>query len=286
MTLGELLKSQRQQLERAGVPGAESDLQWIAGSVTRFNRVQLMINREFVLPPEQAEQIKAMVERRCRREPLQYILGNQSFMNLKLRTDSRALIPRPETELLAEHCIRLIKKDYPRFAPFRLLDIGTGTGALALGIAKAASNVRAVGVDISPDALELAKENCGLCGLEERVTFLQSDLFSAVEGQVFDGIVSNPPYIPTRVVPELMPEVSRFEPHIALDGGEYGMDFYQRIIPQAAYFLKSGGFIALEAEHFQFDAIKELFAQTGAFTPAACMADYEGRNRLCSAKKL
>lgn len=286
MILGELIVQQRQRLERAGVPGAGADIQWIVGAATRFNRVQLAINREFILPPEQTKQIIAMVDRRCAREPLQYILGNQSFMNIKLKTDKRALIPRPETELLAEQCITLIRRDYPRFAPFRLLDIGTGTGALALGIAKSATNVRATAVDISTDALSLAAENCAACGLEDRVTLLHSDVYSAVQGETFHGIVSNPPYIPTKVVSELMPEVSKHEPTIALDGGEYGYEYYVRIIPEAPEYLEPGGFLALEAEHFQFPYILELIDKTKAFTPAVCVADYEGHHRLCWAKRL
>lgn len=286
MTLDELIKQQRGLLEEAGVHGANADLQWIVSAVTHFNRVQLMINREFLLPEKQIEQIRQMVQRRCNREPLQYILGSQDFMNLKLKTDKRALIPRNETELLAEQCVLLIKRDYPRMKPFRLLDIGTGTGALALGIAKAASNVRAIGVDISEDALSLARENCASCKLEERVSFIQSDIFSAVQGEVFDGIVSNPPYIPSKVVDELMPEVRDYEPRIALDGGEYGFDFYVAIINNAAKHLCSGGFIAFEAEHFQFDYIREVLRQTGEFTQTVCVADYSGQNRICWAKKL
>ncbi len=286
MTLDQLIKEQKSKLDQAGVSGASADLQWIVGAVTHFNRVQIMINRELILSEQQVQKIREMVQRRCEREPLQYILGTQDFMNLKLKTDKRALIPRNETELLAEQCILLIKRDYPRLKPFKLLDIGTGTGALALGIAKAASNVRAVGVDISHDALCLAKENCALCKLEERVTFLHSDIFSAVEDETFDGIVSNPPYIPSKVVDELMPEVKDHEPRIALDGGEYGFDFYVAIIKDAAKHLNSGGFIAFEAEHFQFYYIRELLKQTGQFTQGVCVADYSGQNRICWAKKL
>ena len=286
MTLDQLLREQGNKLEAAGVSGAEADLHWIVGAVTHFNRVQLIINKEFILPQKQIDQIRQYVDRRCKREPLQYILGSQYFLNLKLKTDKRALIPRPETELLAELCISMIKREYPRFKEFRLLDIGTGTGALALGIAKAASNVRAIGVDISYEALSLARENCRACKLEERVELRYSDIFSGVENEMFDGIVSNPPYIPSKVVDELEPEVKDYEPRLALDGGEYGFDFYYRIITNAARYLKSGGFIALEAEHFQFDPIRDLLKKTEQFTQGVCISDYSGQSRICWAKKL
>ena len=286
MTLDQLMTEQKQRLKEAGIPTPETDIQWIVGAVTHFNRVQLMINRDFIMPQKQVEQISGFVDRRCKREPLQYILGNQDFMNLKLKTDKRALIPRPETELLAEQCILLIKRDYKSLKEFRLLDIGTGTGALALSIAKAARNVQALGVDIRSDALSLAEENRTACKLEDRVSFRHSDIYSGVENEIFNGIVSNPPYIPSRVVDELAPEVKDHEPRLALDGGEYGFDFYQRIITDAAKHLTSGGFIALEAEPVQFDPIRRLLDSTGAFTQGVGISDYSGQNRICWAKKL
>ena len=182
MTLHEVMLAGRNKLREAGVNSPEADIQWIVCAVTHFNRVQLAINKEQLLTPAQVEKIKEWVKRRCAREPLQYILGNQSFMNIKVMTDKRALIPRPETEILAERAINLIRKDYPRFERFELLDLCTGTGVLALAIAKKCTNVYATASDISPEALSLAKENIALCQLEERVSLAQGDLFEAVQG--------------------------------------------------------------------------------------------------------
>jgi len=273
-------------LEEAQVPDAGVDILWIIGAVTKFNRVQMSINRDFILPKEQIDQIKELIERRKKREPLQYILGSQFFMDLKLNTDKRALIPRNDTEILAQQAITLIRKDYPRFAPFHLLDIGTGTGALALAIAHRCSNVIATAVDISPEALSLAQENTKLNLLEERVELLQSNLFSALKGRKFHGIVSNPPYIPTHTIDSLMPEVALFEPHVALDGGEYGFDFYQRIIEEAGEYLYDGGFLALEATHFQFFPIADLLSSHKEFSPINLIADYGGSHRACWTKKI
>lgn len=284
MTVGEIIKKGRAELEKAQVPDAAVDILWIVGAVTRYNRVQLSINRDIILSEEMVQKIQEYIERRKKREPLQYILGSQYFMNIKLKTDRRALIPRSETEILAQQAITLIRKDYPRFSPFYLLDIGTGTGAIALSIAHSCTNVYATAVDISADALDLAKENAKLNQLEDRVEFLQSDLFSALEGKKFHGIVSNPPYIPTHTIDSLMPEVAQYEPHIALDGGEFGFDFYEKIISCAGEYLYDGGFLALEASHFQFFPIADRLAEQKGFGPINLVADYSGSHRVCWVK--
>lgn len=286
MTLHEVMLAGRNKLRQAGVPNPETDIQWIVGAVTHFNRVQLSINKEQVLSESQVEKIKEWVSRRCTREPLQYILGSQSFMNIKIITDRRALIPRPETELLAEQAITLIRKDYPRFERFELLDLCTGTGVLALAIAKKCTNVYAAASDISPEALSLARENIELCQLGDRVRPVCGDLFEAVKGRRFHGIVTNPPYIASNVIDTLMPEVSRFEPRIALDGGQYGFDFYQRILTQAGDYLYKGGFLAMEAEHFQFFPIRDLLEKLDCFSEPTFITDYEGMHRVCYVKRL
>ena len=260
MRLEEVIKRQGEYLERAAVPEGRTDAEWIISAVTGLGRVRLRLEKDAVLTQEQCEETERLCARRAQREPLQYILGTQSFMSLELHTDARALIPRPETELLGEYCVQ------------------------ALGIAAQAGNVRAVGADISREALTLAAENCALCGLEDRVSFVRSDLFSSVEGQ-YDAIVSNPPYIPSKVILSLEPEVRSYEPKLALDGGETGTEIYARLIPQAAQRLKTGGFLALEAEEFEFDAIERMFDDTGCFENFRTFCDYSGQKRFCSAKR-
>ena len=286
MTLHEVMLAGRNKLRQAGVPNPETDIQWIVCAITHFNRVQRAINKEQVLSPAQVENIKEWVARRCTREPLQYILGNQSFMNIKVLTDKRALIPRPETEILAERAINLIRKDYPRFEKFELLDLCTGTGVLALAIAKKCTNVHAVASDISEEALSLAKENIELCQLNDRVELACGDLFEAVKGRRFHGIVTNPPYIASNVIDTLMPEVSKYEPRIALDGGQYGFDFYQRILTQAGDYLYPGGFLAMEAEHFQFFPIRDLLEKLDIYSEPTFITDFEGMHRVCYVKRL
>lgn len=284
MRLEEVIKRQGEYLERAAVPEGRTDAEWIISAVTGLGRVRLRLEKDAVLTQEQCKETERLCARRAQREPLQYILGTQSFMSLELHTDARALIPRPETELLGEYCVQEIKRAYGEKRPVLLLDMCTGSGALALGIAAQAGNVRAVGADISREALTLAAENCALCGLEDRVSFVRSDLFSSVEGQ-YDAIVSNPPYIPSKVILSLEPEVRSYEPKLALDGGETGTEIYARLIPQAAQRLKEGGFLALEAEDFEFDAIERMFDDTGCFENFRTFCDYSGQKRFCSAKR-
>ena len=282
MTLAQKIRQWSSELAQAGAPDAKADAEWIASEVMGLNRVQLALARDTVPTQEQEQRMEEYLARRKRREPLQYILGSQCFMDLKLKTDARALIPRPETELLAQRCVQAVRK--AKKQRFRLLDIGTGTGALALAIADACPSVQAAGVDISADALSLARENAEKCGLSERVELLQSDLFSALDGREFDGIVSNPPYIPSHVIDSLEPEVALYEPRLVLDGGIQGYDFYERIIAQAPKHLCSGGFLALEAEPFQFARLSRLMKEAG-FTESEPILDYAAEVRACIAIK-
>lgn len=282
MTLAQKIGKWSSELAQAGVPDARADAEWIASGVMGLNRVQLALARDTVLTQEQEQRIEECLVRRKRREPLQYILGSQCFMDLELKTDARALIPRPETELLAQRCVQAVRE--AKKQRFCLLDIGTGTGALALAVADACPSVQAVGADISTDALSLARENAERCRLSERAEFLQSDLFSALNGREFDGIVSNPPYIPSHVIDSLEPEVALYEPRLALDGGKQGYDFYERIIVQAPKHLCSGGFLAFEAEPFQFARISRLMAESG-FTEPELILDYAAEPRACIAIK-
>lgn len=282
MTLAQKIKQWRSELAQAGVPDAKADTEWIVSEIMDLNRVQLALACDTVLTQRQEARIEECLARRKRREPLQYILGSQSFMDLELTTDARALIPRPETELLAERCVQAVRETKKQ--RFCLLDIGTGTGALALSIINACAEALAVGVDISADALSLARENAEKCGLSARTELLQSDLFSALDGREFDGIVSNPPYVPSHVIDALEPEVALYEPRLALDGGKQGYDFYERIIVQAPKHLCSGGFLALEAEPFQFARIFRLMEEAG-FTEPEPIFDYAGEARACIAIK-
>jgi len=202
---------------------------------------------------------------RCKRgEPLQYIIGQWDFMGHTLRTDSRALIPRPETELLVEEALAFIEPG------MTVLDLCTGSGCIAIAIAGTGEyNVTAV--DISADALELAKKN----GEGFGINFIQSDLFSEVEGK-FDVIISNPPYITSAEMEMLSSTVLEYEPHLALHGGEDGMDIYRKLIPESLDFLKPNGVLFLEIGPA---AVKNIMLEAG-FKNVQMKQDYAGLNRI------
>jgi release factor glutamine methyltransferase len=198
------------------------------------------------------------IARRLRHEPIQYITGQQEFFGLQLKVTTATLIPRPETEHLVEGVLERISADQP----VRILDIGTGTGAIALALAAHLPQAEITAIDLSAEALEVARENAAAHGLEARVRFLQSDLLTGLpqkdQTAAFDAIVSNPPYIPESDRAELHPQVRDYEPALALFAGNLGLDIYGRLIPQAHTALKPGGLLALEIGHGQKDALAVL----------------------------
>ena len=217
-----------------------------------------------------------LVNRRGQGEPLQYVMGKWDFMGQTLRTDSRALIPRPETELLVEEALNFLRQSRITCGPPRVLDLCTGSGCIAAAIAGAGEyNVTAV--DISADALALAKENGQGLGIK----FIKSDLFTEIAGR-FDLIVSNPPYITTREMTELDPMVLNYEPRLALHGGQDGMDIYRKLIPESLKFLQPGGALFLEIGPA---AVMDIMTAAG-FIDVQIKNDYAGLPRIIWGKKM
>ena len=217
--------------------------------------------------------LRELVRRRAQREPLQHLLGTVEFLGLTLKTDARALIPRPETEQL---CEMLAAADCA-WKGGRIADVGTGSGCIALALAHALPDARVTGLDAADNALALARENADRCGLTARVTFAKSDLLSAAEAP-FDLIVANLPYIPTGELAALQPEVQR-DPRAALDGGADGLDLIRRLLPQAAAKLRSGGTLALEVGLDQSVILSSEFPAHG-FRDARILKDLQGRERF------
>ncbi|MFA5059862.1 MAG: peptide chain release factor N(5)-glutamine methyltransferase [Candidatus Omnitrophota bacterium] len=240
--------------------------------------------RDVDLTQNQEEQLSKIQDRRKSGEPLQYILGRTTFLNTELLVDARVLIPRPETELLVE---ALIKKSRSFKRDLRILDIGTGSGNIAIALAKNIPNAFLTAVDISLDALDLAKVNAQLNGVSDKINFTQSDLFSGLEQEAisekFDIIVSNPPYIKKEDIGRLPADVRR-EPVIALDGGEDGLEFYRRIIAHAQGFLNPGGFLALEMGDGQKFFLEKIFAQHKNFQVTEFIKDYVNTDRIIIAE--
>lgn len=248
-------------------------------SILDCSRASLYTER-ISLNSKQSEKFSQALSLRAQGLPLQYILGETEFFGLKFKVDSRVLIPRPETEILVE--IALKQPAARSLQPTSdILELGTGSGCIAISLAKFLPQVKITAVDISSDALSAAKENALLNGVEERINFVQSDLFGSPElsGRSYGLIVSNPPYIPAKDIKGLQREIS-YEPRIALDGGSDGLDFYRRIIAEAPQFLKNDGLLIIEMGYNQFSEIKNIFEKTGNFEIIEVVKDYNSIDRV------
>jgi len=223
------------------------------------------------------------LDRRLRNEPVQYITGRREFMGLDFIVSRDVLIPRCDTEILAEYVINELKGR----RSVRILDLGTGSGAIAVSIAKYIRDALVIGVDISPGALKVAKHNSSMHGTADRVSFICGDLFKPLAGGhyqgYFDAIVSNPPYIPSNDIVTLMPEVRDYEPKTALDGGPDGLGFYRRIIAEAPLYLKPGGLVAVEMGYGQAGEVEGIFASAGRYGPVRLLQDLSGIERVAAA---
>lgn len=258
-----------------GIETPRLDAELLIGHALGLKRMQLYLQFERLLTESELEKIRPLVRRRAAREPLQYVMGEVEWSGLKLKTDRRALIPRPETELLVE-----IVTENLSAAPARILDLGTGTGALALALLARYPEARATAVDESEEALSLARENAASVGIAERVDFLASDWFSAVPaGARYDVIVANPPYLTAEEVDQATPEVRTFEPHRALVAEEEGTSDLLHIIACARAFLAAGGLLAMETGIAQHARLLEACATAG-FARSESRRDLTGRDRF------
>lgn len=256
-TILKVLTWTRDYLAEKGVENSRLESEWLLCEVLSLDRVGLYVNFDKPLTASELTACRAFVGRRARREPLQYILGSQDFFGLDFEVSPGVLIPRHDTESLVQEAVNR--------CPSRaaILDIGVGSGCIAVALAKTCPDAHVYGVDPSPKALELAQKNADRHGVT--VTFVQGSLFEPFEGQKFDLIVSNPPYIPTAEIAGLQPEVRDYEPREALDGGTDGLDFYRRIIPVAPSCLEKGGWLLLEVGVGEAPEVLKIFEATGYF---------------------
>ncbi len=220
-----------------------------------ITRAQLLADPTLELTPTQLAAYEAAITRRLTNEPIQYITGHQEFYGLTFQVTPAVLIPRPETELLVE----AVLKHLPTNEPVRIADIGTGSGILAITLAVHLPKAEITAIDISPEALTIARRNAETHHVAHRIHFTESDLLTAIPNQQFDVIVSNPPYVPTTDRQTLHPQVRDHEPATALFAGPTGLEIYTRLIPQAHAALTSGGLLALEIGHGQSEAIERVF---------------------------
>lgn len=236
------------------LPSARHDAELLLLRATGVNRAFLLTYPNAPLTPAQQSTYDQWLIRRAQYEPIQYITGEQEFYGLPLRVTPDVLIPRPETEHLVEATLQRL----PHNTPVAIADIGTGSGAIAIALAHALPLASLTALDTSPAALAVARHNAEQHHLANRIRFLESDLLAAVSEEVFDAIVSNPPYVSELEV--LEPQVSNFEPHSALFAGPSGLDIYQRLIPQARQCLKPHGWLLMEIGHGQRNALAALLS--------------------------
>ena len=263
----------RDVLETVGVPEAALDARLLLEYVCGTDRNTLLVHGDREVTAKEQSRYEALTARRARRIPLQHLTGVQEFMGLTFRVNEHVLIPRQDTEILAEEVLRRLHDG------MRILDLCTWSGCILISLLHYSNECSGVGADISQEALKVAAENAGrLLGAERSVEFLQSDLFEEISGK-YEIIVSNPPYIARDEIPGLMPEVREHEPVTALDGGEDGLDFYREITEKSRAYLKGGGMLFFEIGCSQGAAVQECMRQNG-FAETEIVKDYSGLDRV------
>lgn len=280
-TVLEIIKKTTDFLAAKQVESPRLNAELLIGHALGLKRMQLYLQFERPLAEADLEKIRPLVRRRAQREPVQYILGETDFLGLRLKVDKRALIPRPETELLVERI-----REWLTAPPARILDLGTGSGVIALALAQSYPDALATGVDISGEALALAAENSQLCALADRVAWRESSWFSALGAdEVFDLIVANPPYLSAEETAAAEPEVRAHEPVTALTGaGADGRGDLSVILAGAQAHLMPGGLLALETGIAQHAALVQE-AQAAGYAQIESAQDLTGRDRFIFARK-
>jgi release factor glutamine methyltransferase len=270
VTLGEALRDAAARLAAAGVPEAGVDAEWLLAHALECSRAELAVERARELTDGERRSVDELVARRAAREPLAYVLGEWGFRRLTLRTDRRALVPRPETEIVVERCLALLDgRDEPR-----VLDLGVGSGAIALAIADEHRGAHVLGIDRSHDALGLARENASRAGLAARVTFEHGD-FTVPPHGAFDLVVSNPPYVDEHELDALEPEVRDWEPREAL----VGPGAVEAVARTALRVLEPGGWLVVETHAERASVAAGLLDSIG-FDTVRITRDLSGRERV------
>ena len=260
MTVGESILDAVQRLNRAGVESPQADAEWLLAELMSCSRTELSLCAETVLSAGQQDRLARQLERRSSREPLQHILGGGGFFDYEFRVSPAVLIPRPETETLVELTLGLLK---PFPSPV-ILDLGTGSGCVAISLAKRYPYAKVIASDYSGAALQLAQRNAKSLGVFGQMEFREADgLASLAKGEQVDLITSNPPYIPTGEIAGLQPEVRHHDPHLALDGGGDGLKFYRMLAAEGRPHLKPSGKLVAEFGDRQELHVGEIFRQAG-----------------------
>ncbi|QEK13241.1 peptide chain release factor N(5)-glutamine methyltransferase [Crassaminicella thermophila] len=281
VNIQQALKEAVDKIEKTSVQTPLLDAEVLLCHVLKKDRLFLYTNRNYVFTDEQYSRFLELIQKRLMGMPVQYIINKQEFMGLDFYVEEGVLIPRPDTEILVETVIewaKNIKNDR-----INVVDIGTGSGAITVSIAKYIPNSFVYGVDISKKALKIAKKNAA-SNHASNISFLEGDLFEPLRKEKLEGridiLVSNPPYIPKNEIEKLQIEVSKYEPKLALDGGIDGLDYYRRIIDEASCFLRNDGLIALEVGHDQAEAVKNMMERKRCYKNIKKIKDLAGIERV------
>jgi release factor glutamine methyltransferase len=277
-TVRELLGRTREYLEQKGVPSPKVDAEHLLAHVLGVKRLELYLDHDRPLEPAEVDRLRELVLRRGKREPLAYVLGSWSFYGLDLRCDARALVPRPETEVLVERCLALLEgADAPA-----IVDVGTGTGAIALALAARLPDASVTAIDLSPGALALAAENAAANALADRVELLEGDLLAPVAGRQFQLVASNPPYVAPG--DEVDPEVAGYEPALAVYAESEGRAIHERLAADAPGVLADGGHLVVEVAEGQATWVAGRLAGLG-YSAVEVTRDLRGVERVVSAQR-
>lgn len=279
-TIGSILQWTGQYFADKGVESPRLDAEVLLSHVLDKDRLYLYVHFDQPLEEDELAAFRAAVLRRAKREPVAYIVGQKEFMGHLFAVEAAVLIPRPDTEILVEAVLERLQRCG---GDTRLLDIGTGSGAIIISLLKALPDARGVAIDLSPDALAVARRNAEQLGVSDRLEFRQGDLLEPAGSERFDVIVSNPPYIPNADIEGLEPEVKR-EPLLALAAGADGLDCYRRLLKDGRQHLNDGGYMALEVGIQQARPVCELARECG-WGAAEVRADYSGIERVVMLEK-
>lgn len=292
----EMLTMGEKQLMDSDIADATRDCKILYCYMMDIPFSKIILEYQEVLQDRLCDKYFELIDRRSKGEPVQYIMGSQEFMGLEFIVNENVLIPRQDTETLVEDALEIINTGTLRGEDmdvkrkeWDILDLCTGSGAIGVSLARIANKVNVTCSDISEGAIKVAKENAQKHGVAKSVKFEQGDLFKPFSKhfrkQKFDMIISNPPYIKSSIIPTLQKEVCEHEPLSALDGGESGLDFYERIVSGVGSHLRKSGVLLLEIGHDQGEAVSGLLSRNGEFTSIRVLKDLANRDRIIFAKK-
>jgi release factor glutamine methyltransferase len=277
MTIAETLRQATLRLKSESVPDAQLNAQSLLANALGRDRTYLIVNLQRELEDRELAQFAEDLERRSAGEPLQYIIGHQEFYGLEFEVNRDVLIPRPESEMIVEEVIHLFRNHPKPLQQLLIVDVGTGSGCLAISLARELAGSLVIANDISRAALAVARRNAIRCGVNDRVAFFEGDLFAAVAARpVADFIVSNPPYVAEAEVASLQREVREWEPRVALSDSADGLTFYRRLLQEAPLRLKPGGFLICEIGYSQAEPVRELANRDAGWQSIEMLDDLQG----------